>query len=208
MLRRKLLRIVAFISMIVLVGCKSNDASNGNSENVEDTSDVTAEDTTDVIAEDTTDVEVEDTTDVTAEDITKEDVKLSYWDIADMKIYRSTVKMENPTPEKVLQLLTEEIEATDMKNRLPKKMIIDEVVIDEDKIATVNVTLDEKDRGNYTTSAWAEAMKNTIVHTLIENENFGIDKVVFGDTLNEITTYVDDIYFEIVDGEVVAVDMQ
>jgi len=186
--------------MIVLVGCKSNDASNGNSENVEDTSDVAAEDTTDVI--------VEDTTDVTAEDIAKEDVTLSYWDVADMKTYRNTVKMENPTPEKVLQLLTDEIEATGMKNRLPKKMIIDEVVIDENKIATVNVTLDEKDRGNYTTSAWAEAMKNTIVHTLIENESFGIDKVVFGDTLTEITTFADNIYFEITDGEVVAVDMR
>ncbi|WP_312495270.1 hypothetical protein [Anaerosporobacter sp.] len=200
MWRRKLLRIVVFISMIVLVGCKSNDASNGNSENVEDTSDVAAEDTTDVI--------VEDTTDVTAEDIAKEDVTLSYWDVADMKTYRNTVKMENPTPEKVLQLLTDEIEATGMKNRLPKKMIIDEVVIDENKIATVNVTLDEKDRGNYTTSAWAEAMKNTIVHTLIENESFGIDKVVFGDTLTEITTFADNIYFEITDGEVVAVDMR
>lgn len=200
MWRRKLLRIVVFISMIVLVGCKSNDASNGNSENVEDTSDVAAEDTTDVI--------VEDTTDVTTEDIAKEDVTLSYWDVADMKTYRNTVKMENPTPEKVLQLLTDEIEATDMKNRLPKKMIIDEVVIDENKIATVNVTLDEKDRGNYTTSAWAEAMKNTIVHTLIENESFGIDKVVFGDTLTEITTFADNIYFEITDGEVVAVDMR
>ncbi|HAB60261.1 MAG TPA: hypothetical protein DCE48_06070 [Lachnospiraceae bacterium] len=200
MWRRKLLRIVVFISMIVLVGCKSNDASNGNSENVEDTSDVAAEDTTDVI--------VEDTTDVTAEDIAKEDVTLSYWDVADMKTYRNTVKMENPTPEKVLQLVTDEIEATGMKNRLPKKMIIDEVVIDENKIATVNVTLDEKDRGNYTTSAWAEAMKNTIVHTLIENESFGIDKVVFGDTLTEITTFADNIYFEITDGEVVAVDMR
>ena len=200
MWRRKLLRIVVFISMIVLVGCKSNDASNGNSENVEDTSDVAAEDTTDVI--------VEDTTDVTAEDIAKEDVTLSYWDVADMKTYRNTVKMENPTPEKVLQLLTDEIEATGMKNRLPKKMIIDEVVIDENKIATVNVTLDEKDRGNYTTSAWAEAMKNTIVHTLIENESFGIDKVVFGDTLTEITTFADNIYFEITDGGVVAVDMR
>lgn len=200
MWRRKLLRIVVFISMIVLVGCKSKDASNGNSENVENTSDVAAEDTTDVI--------VEDTTDVTAEDIAKEDVTLSYWDVADMKTYRNTVKMENPTPEKVLQLLTDEIEATDMKNRLPKKMIIDEVVIDENKIATVNVTLDEKDRGNYTTSAWAEAMKNTIVHTLIENESFGIDKVVFGDTLTEITTFADNIYFEITDGEVVAVDMR
>lgn len=200
MWRRKLLRIVVFISMIVLVGCKSNDVSNGNSENVEDTSDVAAEDTTDVI--------VGDTTDVTAEDIAKEDVTLSYWDVADMKTYRNTVKMENPTPEKVLQLLTDEIEATDMKNRLPKKMIIDEVVIDENKIATVNVTLDEKDRGNYTTSAWAEAMKNTIVHTLIENESFGIDKVVFGDTLTEITTFADNIYFEITDGEVVAVDMR
>lgn len=200
MWRRKLLRIVVFISMIVLVGCKSNDASNGNSENVEDTSDVAEEDTTDVI--------VEDTTDVTAEDIAKEDVTLSYWDVADMKTYRNTVKMENPTPEKVLQLLTDEIEATGMKNKLPKKMIIDEVVIDENKIATVNVTLDEKDRGNYTTSAWAEAMKNTIVHTLIENESFGIDKVVFGDTLTEITTFADNIYFEITDGEVVAVDMR
>ena len=192
MWRKKLLKIVVLISILILVGCKSNDGSEGKKENEEDTSGVT----------------VEDTTDITADDITEEDVTLCYWDIADMKIYRSAVKMENPTPEKVLQLLTEEIEATDMKNRLPKKMIIDEVVIDEDKIATVNVTLDEKDRGNYTTSAWAVAMENTIVHTLIENENFGIDKVVFGDTLNEITTFVDDIYFEIIDGEVVSADMQ
>lgn len=192
MWRNKLLKLVLLISVFILVGCKSNDRLEGKSENVEDTSGVT----------------VEDTADVTTENTIKEDVTLCYWDVADMKIYRKTVKMENPTPEKVLQLLTEEIEETDMMNRLPKKMIIDEVVIDEDKIATVNVTLDEKDRGNYTTSAWAVAMENTIVHTLIENESFGIDKVVFGDTLNEITTFVDDIYFEIVDGEVVSVEMQ
>lgn len=191
MWRKNSLKLVVLISIFVLMGCKSNDGSQGKS-NLEDTSGVT----------------VEETTDVTAENITKEDVMLCYWDVADMKIYRNTVKMENPTPEKVLQLLTEEIEETDMMNRLPKKMIIDEVVIDEDKIATVNVTLDEKDRGNYTTSAWAVAMENTIVHTLIENESFGIDKVVFGDTLNEITTFVDDIYFEIVDGEVVSVEIQ
>lgn len=197
---RKLLRIVVLISVFVLVGCKSNDVSNENIENVEATSDV--------VAEDTTDVAVDDTTDVTVEDITEQDVTLCYWDVADMKMYRNTVKMENPTPEKVLQLLTEEIEATDRKSRLPKKMIINEVVIDEDKIATVNVTLDVEDRGNYTTSAWAEAMKNTIVYTLIENESFGIDKVVFGDTLTEITTFSENIYFEITDGEVVAVNMQ
>lgn len=159
---RKKLLIVVLISILILVGCKSNDGSEEKSENIQNTSGVT----------------VEDTTDVTADNITEEDITLCYWDIADMK------------------------------NRLPKKMIIDEVVIDEDKIATVNVTLDEKDRGNYTTSAWAVAMENTILHTLIENENFGIDKVVFGATLNEITTFVDNIYFEIIDGEVVSADVQ
>lgn len=199
--RKKLLGVVILISILVLVGCKSNNESNGKNKGVEDTSSGSVEDTTEEVTDDTVDS-------ITEQDITEQDITLCYWDVADMKLYRVTEKMESPTPEKVLQLLTEEIEATDMKNRLPKKMIIDEVVIDEDKIATVNVTLDEKDRGNYTTSAWAEAMRYTIVHTLIENESFGIDKVVFGDTLNEITTFVDNIYFEIINGEIVAVDMQ
>jgi hypothetical protein len=190
MWKKRLLRIAVLISIFVLAGCKSKDESNGKNGKLEDTSAVA----------------VEDTTDATDEETKEQDVTLCYWDIAEMKIYRNTVKMEDPTPEKVLQLLTKEIEATGMESRLPKDMVIDEVVIDQDKLATVNVTLDEKKRGNYTTSAWAEAMEYTIVHTLIENESFGIDKVVFGDTLNEITTFVDNIYFEIKGGEVVTVD--
>lgn len=190
MWKKRLLRIMVLASILVLAGCKTKDESNRKNVNVGDTSAVTVEDTTDAISE----------------DAKEQDVTLCYWDIAEMKIYRNTVKMEEPTPEKVLQLLTEEIEATGMLIRLPKDMVIDEVVIDQDKLATVNVTLDEEKRGNYTTSAWAEAMKYTIVHTLIENESFGIDKVAFGDTLNEITTFVDDVFFELQDGEVVTVD--
>ncbi|WP_455714488.1 GerMN domain-containing protein [Anaerosporobacter sp.] len=190
--KKKLLRIVALISILVLVGCKSNDKTNRKSDDVEDNSGVT----------------VEDTKDVTAEETTEQEVILCYWDAMDMKLYRNTVKMENPTPEKALQLLTEKSEATGMASRLPDKMIIDEVVIDEDKIATVNVTVDEEDMGNYSSSCWAEAMVNTIVHTLIENEIFGIDKVAYDDTLNEITTFVDDIYFELKDGEIVTLDMK
>lgn len=198
MCKKRLLRIIVLTTILVLVGCKPKEES--NRINTGDTSEVTVEDTTDITKE--------DTPDDSSEEANEQDVTLCYWDIAEMKIYRNTVKMEDPTPEKVLQLLTEEIEATGMQSRLPKDMIVDEVVIDQDKLATVNVTFDEEKRGNYTSSAWAEAMKYTIAHTLLENESFGIDKVAFGDTLNEITTFVDDIYFELKDGEVVTVEMK